>query len=152
MRQLQLKGMGRVLTQTDIDDLETATRQIYPAQYKQFLLMNNGGRPKENNFKFKAVADNLDGGIVDGFYGIDLELKVNNLDSAYKTYLGRMPKNIIPVAHDPFGNQICISVSGNDSGKVYFWDHEEEVSEGLEAGYQNLYLIADSFEEFLNQL
>jgi hypothetical protein len=46
---------------------------------------------------------------------------------------------------------ICISIQGDDYGKVYFWDHNWEVTEG-EPDYSNVHPLADSFTEFLGKL
>lgn len=67
-------------------------------------------------------------------------------------YRGRIPPNLLPIAHDPFGNLICLSVAGQDRGKVYFWDHEVEVREGEIPSYRNVSFIADNFESFLDGL
>jgi len=66
-----------------------------------------------------------------------------------KIYLSRIPRESITIATDPGGNQICYIVSGDNAGKIYFWDHEEEVKEGEKPGFENMTLIAESFEEFL---
>jgi hypothetical protein len=63
-----------------------------------------------------------------------------------------VPAGFLPLAVDPGGNLICLVISGTNTGKVYFWDHEEEVEEGQQPGYSNVYLIANSFNEFLNSL
>ncbi|WP_081743142.1 SMI1/KNR4 family protein [Acetivibrio clariflavus] len=42
-----------------------------------------------------------------------------------------LPKDVIPIARDPFGNLICISVSEDSYGKVLFWDHEKDDDEWL---------------------
>ena len=55
----------------------------------------------------------------------------------------RISRNFLVIGCDPGGNQICLSAAGEDSGKVYFWDHEDEVDEGEEPDYENVYLIAE---------
>jgi len=62
----------------------------------------------------------------------------------------RIPRDMIPIARDSFGNQICIGVSGPRCGYVYFWDHENEDED--EPTYRNMHLVAKSFQEFLAQL
>lgn len=42
-------------------------------------------------------------------------------------------------------------MSGEDKGKVYFWDHEFELEEE-KPGYHNVGFIADSFNEFVETL
>ena len=61
---------------------------------------------------------------------------------------------MLPIAHDSQGNIICISCGKNDYGRVYFWDHEDEVdyTESRDDDYSNLYLIADDFSSFLEGL
>ena len=58
----------------------------------------------------------------------------------------------IPIADDPGGNAICLGMSGNERGKVYFWDHEMEADEGDEPTFENVYLVAESFASFLKSL
>jgi hypothetical protein len=78
-------------------------------------------------------------------------------------YKGRMPDSMIPIGDNGGGNQICLGVSGEESGKVFYWDRhnefdEEEYLEDNEPPvppellYQNVHLVADSFEDFLQRL
>jgi hypothetical protein len=78
-------------------------------------------------------------------------------------YKERMPDKIIPIADDGGGNQICLGIKGKERGKVYYWDHhndpnEEEYLEDYgkpmppEVKFQNVYLIAESFEGFIRRL
>jgi hypothetical protein len=54
---------------------------------------------------------------------------------------------------DPFGNAICLGVSGKHRGKVYFWDHEHEPDEedwdGRVETAGNVKLLAASFTDFV---
>jgi hypothetical protein len=36
--------------------------------------------------------------------------------------------------------------------EILYWDHEEEADEGEEPTYDNVYLIANSFTDFINGL
>lgn len=64
-----------------------------------------------------------------------------------------MPTGILPIGHDPGGNYICIALTDENYGQIYFYDHEEpnEDSNG-NVNWNNLYLVAKSFSEFLNKL
>ena len=76
----------------------------------------------------------------------------DNLEDYFHTFkVARraMPDNVMPIAHDGFGNQVCISTAGDDCGSVYFWDHE---TAGRRASYKNLHLIASNFDDFLGSL
>ncbi|HBW25596.1 MAG: hypothetical protein A2X70_04485 [Alphaproteobacteria bacterium GWC2_42_16] len=118
-----------------------------PKDYKIFLLKFNGGVPKKTAFNFKGKQE---GSVLDSFYGI---VRGNdNILLVAKDIGHRYPSTMLPIADDVFGNRILLSVKGPDRGKVYFWDHEMEAGEGEEPSYDNLTLIADSFDEFINSL
>lgn len=76
---------------------------------------------------------------------------------------GRMPDTMIPIADDGGGHQICLGIKGEEQGKVYYWDHhndpdEQEYLEDYgepmppEVKFQNVYLVAESFEDFIRRL
>jgi hypothetical protein len=77
-------------------------------------------------------------------------------------YRERMPETLVPIANDGGDNQICLGVSGDEAGKVYYWDHNNEWDEDdyLDFGkpvppdlkFQNVHLIANSFDEFVQCL
>ena len=69
----------------------------------------------------------------------------------HEAYEGRIPAELLAVGNDPGGNLICLAVRGGKRGAVYFWDHEGEGPPG-EAGYSNVYPVAESFGEFIESL
>jgi hypothetical protein len=90
------------------------------------------------------------------------DTKYSTLEAAIDTYTGRMPETVIPIADDGGGNKVCIGIRGNELGKIFYWDHNNEwdeedyVDEGLpvpeDLPFQNCHLIADSFSDFIMQL
>jgi hypothetical protein len=70
------------------------------------------------------------------------------------TYEGRIPPGTIAIAEDPGGDLFLLSVDGDSKGSVFYWDHENEpVDEATDwEDFENVYPIADSFEEFLASL
>jgi SMI1-KNR4 cell-wall len=128
---------------------------IFPKEYRDHLLTHNGGRCTLKYFHFK-------GQLKDSFSSIDWFLAIcdgkhdNLLRYFYifKIQRKRLPFRLIPIAHDPGGNLICISCDGVDNGFIYFWDHENEVDYQVadDSDFSNLYLIAKSFNEFLDGL
>jgi hypothetical protein len=86
-----------------------------------------------------------------------------SLARAISVYQGRMPDTIIPIGDEGSGNQICLGLKGSERGNVYYWDHHHEWDEDdylidhgtpMPAGvkFQNVYLIAGSFTEFILRL
>jgi cell wall assembly regulator SMI1 len=116
------------ITRNDIAHLENLLKLKLPEEYKNHLLKHNGGRCKPNVFKFHEN-NKLARSNVDWFLAI-YEGKYDNLNKYienFKLDRKRMPFHMVPIAHDPGGNLICISCGQNDYGFIYFWDHENEV-------------------------
>jgi hypothetical protein len=71
---------------------------------------------------------------------------------ARECYEGRMPNEVLWIMDDPFGNAICLTVKGQNRGRVYFWDHEDEPDEEWDGTIEdtpNLQLLADTFADFV---
>ena len=62
-----------------------------------------------------------------------------------------LPKGVVPIGQDMGGNTLCLAVTGEDTGTVLFMDHEAETGPH-EDGWENLYVCARSFTEFLEGL
>lgn len=133
------------LTEQDIREAEERLQYRIPAEYRAFLLVYNSGYPERQNFSLSP------GGAkdysVEYFYGLKVSYGTN-LESILTTYRDRMPGEMFPFARCG-GCQICLCTAGNNTGKVYFWDSEEENPDEPQPCYDNLYLIANSFDEFL---
>lgn len=80
---------------------------------------------------------------VDFFYGFsndNFDVRVTN-----DMLSSRLSSKYIVIAELSGGNHLCICMSEEDYGKIYFWDHEaSEVDEN------EYYLTANSFSELMN--
>lgn len=121
-----------------------------PEDYRDFILHYNGGQPKFCVFSYKGVDGFESQSVINWFHAI-YDGEENDFESIYLFYSenGRIPPGFVPIASDPGGNMICISISENDRGMVYFWDHELELSY---SGTKNLALLSNSFSGFLDLL
>ncbi|MBK9266725.1 MAG: SMI1/KNR4 family protein [Polyangiaceae bacterium] len=130
---------------------EARWKVVLPDEYKRFLLKSNGGRPSPDVFDVPGYQ--FEGGVIDSFYGLHSG-EYYQLERAYEVYLDRIPTDMVPMALDNFGNVVCIGWKGERRGKIYFWDHEDELDEnGLSRqDYSNVFLVANSLEEFLGKL
>lgn len=130
----------RNLTEEEISDVEKKLGILFPLEYKEFLLSQNGGYPKECEFD---LPDSSNGSIVNHFYSI-----------------GEMPSNLykrnrflednaefITVGDDSAGNQILLRVRGVNIGEMYFLDHD--INPEVE---NNTCFLAKGFYEFLKML
>ena len=140
---------GPTLTEHDIEVAENAMGVRFPDDYRHFLLQNNGGKPDPNMFLIPDHPLSGQSDLLDWFYCIAQDSPIDII-SAYRVFNGRVPSECLPIGCDPGDNQICLVTSGIKQGKIYFWDHEEEADEDEEPTYSNMYLIADSLDDLLN--
>jgi hypothetical protein len=127
----------------DIKQFEHEYNVILPKQYVDFLLKYNGGYPQESNFK---ISDNQGESLVNKFYGIG-DMK-SNLAKVFEVLEGEIPEDFISIANDPGGNEILLGVSGEYQNKIYLWIHDIEPEDEM----GNVFILADSFSEFFNNL
>jgi hypothetical protein len=140
---------------SQIEDLEKFSGLKFPESYKNHLLKYNGGQCDPKTFNFIENGERTQSNI-NWFLAID-----DDEDESFRVYFNdykidekRLPNHILPIAHDSFGNLICISCGRKDYGYVYFWDHENGVDYQVSGDddYSNLYLIADDFDKFIDGL
>lgn len=121
-----------------------------PDDYIDFLKKYNGGDVKNSfgmyykNGKKKFILTLM--------FGLGVKSD-EDLMRQFEIYINRIPTTCIPVGRDAGGNLICLHLSEDKYGYVYFWDHEEELEhEEDKMTINDLYFIADSFEKFLNSI
>lgn len=85
------------------------------------------------------------------FYAL-YDSKVSNLEDEYKSFHHKLPKELLAIAYASGNDQICICIDGPNYGKIYFWDIYNQAPENQEPWWENVYLIANSFTEFINGL
>jgi hypothetical protein len=103
------------------------------------------------------------GSEVGAFYGKNASTHALTLRQKLQVFRDRMPAGFLPFADDGLGNQLCLGLGDASLSKVYWWNHElewdaddYEVETGEpmppEAKYQNVYVVAESFEAFFERL
>ena len=163
--QLFLMGEG------EIAELERPLGVRLPETYRTFL-STHGASGFWNIICFHpvqplpaGVSSNGDGPF-DFFYGPTTDAGAAydcySLADVITCFADRMPESLIPIGGDMMDSQICLGIRGAETGKVYLWDIENEwgeedyTNEGLpvppDLKFQNVHLIADSFEDFLLRL
>ncbi|MFT6500137.1 MAG: hypothetical protein ACJASQ_000244 [Crocinitomicaceae bacterium] len=140
------------LTETQIKELESKINFVFPIEFKIHLLKFNGGRCEPNTFSFEENGT-ITKSSVDWFLAL-YDGEFDNLEDYFNTYKideKRIPISFLPIAHDPGGNLICMNKTDN---KIYFWNHDFEVdySSSDDNDWSNIYLIAESLNEFISTL
>jgi cell wall assembly regulator SMI1 len=139
----------------DIAEFENEVGIKFPEDYKRFMLKSNGGTPKEEwlyDF-FDEVTEAENTSVIREFFSLfsDNSVKMSNLREIYKimTYEETISTDMLPIADDPGGNIIGISLNKDDFGYVYFINHEYD---DLDTGYLVKSKIAESFSNFIGAL
>ena len=135
--------------------LESTLGSRLPDDYRAFLFACNGGHVG-GALWFKGPTpegDLADAGVnhVGGFR------KESHFSLAWfrQCYEGRIPESLLWIMDDPFGNAICLGISGQARGKIFFWDHENEPDgdwDGALESAGNIKLLANSFSDFVTGL
>ena len=146
---MRIEGAENSVGPEAIELFECFLGRKFPKDYRDFLLQYNGGSVVPNCFDF---LNGQPGSLVHFFMKINSKDIYNDLLSNIRTFNQRIPTSFISIAGDPFGNQVCIAISGPEYGKIYFWDHENEADDGEPATMDNMTLITQNFSDFLNSL
>jgi cell wall assembly regulator SMI1 len=138
---VQIRKMFEPVTEEQIVALEQKLKFRLPRDYREFLLLHNGGSPEPGGFliNVKQGESNLD-----TLFGItsdrSYDLWANALDALEDT-----DGSFLPIGEDPGGNQVYMSLHPDRYGQIVFRDHERQ-------GAESLFPIASNFSEFLAEL
>jgi cell wall assembly regulator SMI1 len=144
--EVKIRNSRPSITIAEIIEVESEIGLVLPEDYRNFLMLHNGGNPDPS--LFPLTGDPLNPyGILRRLYCICPGDPLNLIDNYFLTK-DRLPNGILPIGEDSFGNLICIGLLQNNFGKIFFWDHEEEINQIN----KNIYFVANSFTELLNML
>lgn len=130
----------------EIDQLEKTQGFSLPEEYKKFLLEFGSGYTKDDYY-YKALVPSP-GTSEDGhayvayFYGSDL---MEN----ERIFNEELDRKFLPIADAGFGDLVCIGVAKENYGRIYEWVHDIPGPHD-DPFSQNVFLIAESFSDFLN--
>jgi hypothetical protein len=158
------------MTDAEVEAVEAHLGVGFPEAYRDFLTTYGASAFREyldyRPFKdFPPELSSSGRGHFSLFYGSeDPAHEGYGLWRRMRFFSGRIPDSLIPIADNGMGDQICLGIRGNEAGKIYLWDLQNEpLDEGAyltdygeprppEAMFQNIHLIAESFGDFLNRL
>lgn len=137
------------ISETDLSATEVALGVRFPEDYRGFLLIQNGGRTDRDSFRVEALGNC----VLNELYGIG-QGDVGDLVTMATLMDGRLPFKFFQIGEDPGGNVLLLATPGSGASGVYFFDHESEPDDASQSWhtFPNLYKVADSFSDFLNQL
>jgi len=139
---IKIKKRGKPIKEEELLFFEEYLGCKLPQDYRKFLKKHSGCIPEENIFE---IPEDKNSSSINEFLNIQVIIQKKEL------FGNRLVSNVIPIAYDSCGNLICMSI-GNDTGKIYFWDHElEEMDEDKLPSWKNMFLVADSFDDFMKK-
>jgi cell wall assembly regulator SMI1 len=148
-----LKPVGN-LTEEKILEMEERLGTGFPADYRRFLLEHNGGRPSPARFDIvwqgsQECGEEWKTSEVSRFLAIHDGEKANFSMVNEVDFRKRLPPGTIAIAQDPGGNVILLALDGPLANRVLFWVKDREAQAGQVPGYDNVGVIADSFDDLL---
>jgi len=140
------------LSATQVQDIESKVGP-FPTEYRDVVMKYGGAifdlevyfAPADPRFREIAPDGRATLDFLFGDQEGDNFWDSNSLTANIEWMKLRMPETMIPIA-DSANDHICLGIRGADRGKVFYWDREGEPET---VGYDNLYLIADSFGDFI---
>jgi len=139
---IKILKKGKKISEKDIQKLEDIIGFKLPADYRKFLLVNNGGEPEPNEFDIPGENNSS---------GVNEFLNVEEIKKQKKKLGNRLVDSSWPIAYAEGGNLVCITV-GKKEGAIYFWDHELEASDNELPSWTNMFLLTSKFSKFWNSL
>jgi hypothetical protein len=134
-------------SEQDIKELEQQIGFALPADYRQFLLDNNGGEVTNQTFFVRHLDQEV---LMDVFYGITSRYSRSlTLIFWLKKYKGEIGESELVIGRDPGGHKLLYVTAGTDKG-VYYWDTNHFFAQSSEQG--NAYFVADDFTAFCQAL
>ncbi len=144
---IKIKNPGELLTEKHVATFEKELGARLPAQYGQFLLKFNGGRPSPAIVDIEGMPESPTD--VQEFLGIGRPVESSNLITNKAWFSDRIPPRMLPVARDSGNNLFCLSLAGEDFGKVIYVDMQ--FVGGLEQKV-TFYEVAEDFDAFLGKI
>jgi hypothetical protein len=146
MNDLRTIETGPPIEESALEKLEAELGVELPGAYRTFLKRSSGGRPERDVFPIHDFPGNPEGRI-HFFFSIDHPFECYRLGWNRDVFSDRIPPELLPIATTEGEDQVCLGISGEARGRVIYWYGVE-----YDDRAERFYPIADSFEQFLNEL
>ena len=143
----------------EIEAIEELIAATLPERYRSFLLRFGGVcfgelvgyEPKQ---RFPPAVSRCNRGLFGSLFCAKSHRETYSLERIIKQFSKRVLPGLIPIGEDGGAGLICLAVAGDSRGKVYYWSMKLEPAddEPRVTAVDNVFLIADSFPDFLQRL
>lgn len=153
MNTIELSNVGPKVNTSEIEKFEVDFNISFPVEYKDFLLRNNGGCPKELMFTSDFIEINPSTSeIINQATDVERFFSLSEIIFEYEDIIDEnfIPSKYVPIARTSFGNLILVCIStDNKYGGIYFSNHDLFDSKN---GCFTISKINDSFVDFIQSL
>ena len=102
-----------------VSEFEEKYHLTLPDSYRLFLIRYNGGDTPDTEFRI-----NREDSDVRAFYGIgNVTYSFDNIHDLELL----LKKGYLPIASDSYGNYIAIGIGTDETGQIFFLDHEKHM-------------------------
>jgi cell wall assembly regulator SMI1 len=143
--------LGPPLNLADLRKFEARNRLKLPQDLIDFLLAHNG--VAMNSWESdRDLAYRIQGhprqqeGLLQCLYALDKKQPWNDLEQVHRVHKGRLPAALLAIGNDPGDNLICIGLTGERQGRIYWWERGREAARPT---FRSVFLVANSLPEFL---
>lgn len=150
-RPLRTLGGGPPLTEQDVRRFERKYGFALPPAYRTFLLQGNGGRPERDVFPIQGLEGNPEGRI-QLFFDLGGAIESCTLNWNLELFRERIPEDMIPIATTEGADFLCLAVSGDRAGAVFYYDGYSGWGQPNEVSRLQLLPLARSFGQFVEGL
>lgn len=135
-------------SEQDILTFEQQVGFTLPADYRQFLMKNNGAEILDQTFFVKDLEQEVMMHVLFGL--VNPTSRGLTLGYWLEEYSDELEPGTLVIGKDPGGRFLLYTITGEDKG-IYYWDKNHHYPQSSdEEG--NTYFLADSFTEFCNSL
>ena len=143
-----IENRGPKIAEADVVRFEASLGSPLPAEYREFLLMSNGGVPTPDTIDIPEFSESPTD--VQVLFGVGRSVESSRLEWNLTTLADRLGADLLPIACDSGGNTFCLSLRPDDIGAVLYCDLQAVFAESESS--PECYYVAPSFESFLERL
>lgn len=137
---IKITNQGNSITENEILVLENELGYKLPNSYRQFLIINNGGRPKSDIVDIEGLPGSPTD--IQIFFGLTRNIESSNILWNLSIITERCPQcHVLPIACDSGGNIFCLKITNGIASKILYYD--------MDSSNCKFYEVAPSFDEFI---
>jgi hypothetical protein len=153
---VSMEVRGPVITEYDVLRFEQAVGCRLPEDYREFLLIFNGGQTSLDQVVFPIDDSGNDTTILNSF--CKLNSPQGNLEKTHDRLKNddEFPRDLLVIGYDDGGSRVCLVIHGDRRGEIWFNDrldpHEPKRRLAWYDRKRDFKKLANSFTEFIQML